>query len=103
MLKTPMPMAMSRGTTTPTTGQLTKTDISPCAKRECVEVETHHRLHVGVDDLTTDETVGDAVLGEEREKPIEEIGTVERHGPREVSGAHICHALIGGVLLYHGR
>ncbi len=64
MLKTPMPMAISRGTTTPTTGQLTRTDISPCAKRECVEVETHHRLHVGLDGLSTDETGGEGVLGE---------------------------------------
>ena len=68
-----------------------------------VEVETHHRLHIGVDGLPIDDAVGDTVLGEEREEPIEEIGAVERHGFPEVPGAHVFRRLIGGVLPYHSR
>jgi hypothetical protein len=42
-----------------------------------VEIQAHHGLSVGVHGLAADETVADAVVGQETEQPIEQIRTVQ--------------------------
>jgi hypothetical protein len=53
-----------------------------------IEVEAHDWFGVRVHGLPADDAEADPVLRQERDEPIEEIGSVQGHGLPERSGSH---------------
>lgn len=53
-----------------------------------IEVEADERLHVGVDRLTTHDTVGDVFFLQKRNKRFEKIGVIHRDGFPELNRLH---------------
>jgi len=51
-----------------------------------VEIQAHHWLDVGVDDLAPDHAVPDSGIGKRLHEPVEEAGAIRRYGPPAVQG-----------------